>query len=259
MSTTSTSPLDQSDQLVVLEGLSRRVKKIALVGHPNVGKSVIFSILTSRYVTVSNFPGTTVEVFSGEAQIGSQQYKVFDTPGINSTEPNAEDERVTLKVIQQERPDIIIQVADAKNLRRALLLLAQLSEFRIPIVLVLNMMDECKQKGIHIDSSILALKLGVPVVETIATTGQGIEELRHQLNSTRLCPFEGENSVPWVEGVMGEVHWERGSTSHDLPLRTKLFTAVSVIGALVHLGNYLGPSLGIPTLAIYVERILNFL
>ena len=107
-------------------------------------------------------------------------------------EPNAEDERVALQVIQQEQPDIIVQVADAKNLRRALLLLTQLSEFKIPIVLVLNMMDECKEKGIHIESSILSLKLGVPVVETIATTGQGLEELRHQLDSTRHLSVRGQ-------------------------------------------------------------------
>lgn len=259
MAATSAISPDQSDQLVVLEGLSRRVKRIALVGHPNVGKSVIFSTLTSRYVNVSNFPGTTVEVFSGEALIGDQRYEVFDTPGINSAEPNSEDERVTIKVIQQEKPDILVQVADAKNLRRALLLLAQLSEFRIPIVLVLNMMDECKQKGIHIDSNILSLKLGVPVVETVATTGDGLEDLKHQLNSTRLCPFDSKDSIPWVEGVMGEVHWERGSPSHDLPLRTKLFTFASLIGAFLHLGNYLGPSLEIPTLADYLGTLLSYL
>jgi ferrous iron transport protein B len=259
MSTTTAVSLDHTDQLVVLEGLSQRVKKIALVGHPNVGKSVLFSTLTSRYVTVSNFPGTTVEVFSGEAQIGKQIYKVFDTPGINSTEPNAEDERVTLEVIQQERPDIIIQVADAKNLRRALLLLTQLSEFKIPIVLVLNMMDECKQRGIHIDSSILSLKLGVPVVETVATTGHGLEELKRQLNSTSLCPFAGQNSIPWVEGIMGEVHWQRGTASSVLPLQTRLFVVASLLGAFLHIGNYLGHSLGFATLADYVSDLVVYL
>lgn len=258
MSTTSAIDLKNQEQLVVLESPARpRVKRIALVGHPNVGKSVIFSHLTSRYVTVSNFPGTTVEIFSGEAEIEDQTYEVFDTPGINSTEPSSEDERVTLELIQRERPDIIVQVADAKNLRRALFLLSQLSLFRIPVVLVLNMMDECRDKGIHIDSSILSLKLGVPVVETVATTGHGLEELRNQLNSTRLCPFAGKNSIPWIEGIMGEVHWERGTSSASLPLRTKLFTAAALVGALLHLENYLGSTLEIPTLSDALGRLLG--
>jgi len=166
---------------------------------------------------------------------------------------------VTLQVIQQEQPDIIVQVADAKNLRRALLLTAQLSEFKIPIILVLNMMDECKEKGIHIESSILSLKLGVPVVETIATTGDGLQELGHQLNSTRLCPLEGSNSIPWVEGVIGEVHWTRGSTVRNLQMRTKLFTLAALVGAFLHIENYVGPSLGIPSLASLLETTLRAL
>ena len=94
MSTTGAPLLEHSKQLVVLETPRKRVRRIVLVGHPNVGKSVIFSRLTARYVTVSNFPGTTVEVFRGEARVDKQRFEVIDTPGINSTDPSSEDERL---------------------------------------------------------------------------------------------------------------------------------------------------------------------
>ena len=93
-------------------------KRVILVGNPNVGKSVIFKQLTGQYVTVSNYPGTTVEVAWGKSRFGGEKFQVIDTPGINSFSPLSEDEKVARDLLLKENHSVIIQVADAKNLRR---------------------------------------------------------------------------------------------------------------------------------------------
>ena len=95
-------------------------KTLALVGHPNVGKSVIFHALTGKYVTVSNFPGTTVDISRGAGTIRNQSWQVFDSPGVFGLQPRTEDERVSRDLLIENRPDVVIQVADAKNLGKAL-------------------------------------------------------------------------------------------------------------------------------------------
>lgn len=91
-------------------------RRVILVGNPNVGKSVIFRLLTGSYVMVSNFPGTTVEVSRGRISLGGVSYEIVDTPGVHSLVPQSEDERVTCEVLLREKPDLIMQVADAKQL-----------------------------------------------------------------------------------------------------------------------------------------------
>ncbi len=150
---------------------------VILVGNPNVGKSVIFSHLTGRYVEVSNYPGTTVEVSHGQMTFNGAPLTVFDTPGVNSLMPRSQDERVTRDILLAERPRAVLQVADAKNLRRALLLGLQLAEMHIPMALVLNMQDEAKARGVHIDTVELSRRLGIEVLPTVATKGQGLERL----------------------------------------------------------------------------------
>ncbi|MCL2877639.1 MAG: ferrous iron transporter B [Acidobacteria bacterium] len=147
--------------------------KIVLVGNPNVGKSVTFRILTGSYVLVSNFPGTTVEVSRGHINLGGRDYEVVDTPGVNSLIPQSEDERVTCEILLREKPDVIVQVADAKNLRRTMLITSQLAEFGVPMVLVLNMLDEAEERGILIDSDGISKLFGIPVVETVAIYSRG--------------------------------------------------------------------------------------
>src|SRR5687768_16734424 len=156
--------------------------RIALVGNPNVGKSVIFGYLTGRYTIVSNYPGTTVEVARGEMRLGGRDYQVVDTPGTNSMVPQSDDERVTRDILLREPPEMIVQVADAKNLRRTLLLTSQLAEFCIPMVLVLNLMDEARQRGITIDTKGISDLFGIPVVETVATAGEGLADLNRALS-----------------------------------------------------------------------------
>ncbi|UCH10416.1 MAG: 50S ribosome-binding GTPase, partial [Fidelibacterota bacterium] len=194
---------------------------IALVGNPNVGKSVVFGYLTGSYVNVSNYPGTTVEVTQGrltgernprqrgagwrhssrathqeshqgkgrlhdEDSPGRQHgyrrrhgdWEVIDTPGVNNFIPTSEDEVVTRNILMNETPSRIIQIADAKNIRRGLLLSLQLSEMGLPYTLCLNMTDEARDRGIQVDSAALSETLGVPVIDTIATQKVGLEEAR---------------------------------------------------------------------------------
>ncbi len=176
-------------------------KKIALVGNPNVGKSVIFNRLTGQYVYVSNYPGTTVALARGGAQLGGRSYEVVDTPGVNSLVPHSEDERVTRDILLEERPDIVLVVADAKNLRRTLLLLSQLVELGLPTVLDLNMVDESRKRGIEIDVISLRELFGIPVVETVATEGHGIRELERAL----AVPAVPRNPSPELKAVVTEL------------------------------------------------------
>jgi ferrous iron transport protein B len=154
-----------------------------LVGQPNVGKSVLFKRLTGQYVTVSNYPGTTVEVARGKALVGGQRVELVDAPGINSLQPLAADESVTRSLLLERHARAVVQVADAKNLSRALFLTLQFSELGIPLVLDLNMADEAHRRGVHVDGDLLCSLLGVPVVSTVATSGHGIDTLLTSLRS----------------------------------------------------------------------------
>ena len=157
---------------------------IALVGHPNVGKSVLFHQLTGQHVTVSNYPGTTVELARGAARRLPETF-ILDTPGVITFPPHSDDEQVTARVLLYEPLRAILQVGDAKNLRRTLLLCVQLAELGLPLVLALNMMDEAESRGVQADHDLLSENLCVPVVPTTATRGRGLDELQSALNTAR--------------------------------------------------------------------------
>lgn len=159
------------------------MRQIAIVGSPNVGKSLLFQNLTGAYVAVSNYPGTTVEVYRGKGEIAGQTFAFVDTPGMYSLMPITEEERVARSILLQERPAAVIHVVDAKNLARMLPLTLQLLEANLPVVLVVNIMDEAIRLGIHIDTQALEEKLQIPVVATVSTTGQGIAQLKRRLTS----------------------------------------------------------------------------
>jgi len=176
---------------------------IALVGHPNVGKSVIFQCLTGRYVTVSNYPGTTVEVSRGSAH-DIPKTMVIDTPGMISFPPQREDERVTERVLLHEKLRAIVQVGDAKNLRRTLLLTIQLAEMGVPFVLDLNMMDEASARGVCVDHALLAKHLDAAVIPTIAVRGEGIEALTLAID-TSLVPDFRMSYPAAIETALSEI------------------------------------------------------
>jgi ferrous iron transport protein B len=159
------------------------LKKIALVGTPNVGKSLLFGNLTKHYVVVSNYPGTSVEVSRGKARIGDETYEVIDTPGMYSLSVLTEEERVARRILIYEKPHIVIHVLDAKNLERMLPFTLQLIEAGLPTVLVLNMMDEARKSGVEIDIPLLGKEMGIPVVGAVSTTGEGINELTERIEN----------------------------------------------------------------------------
>lgn len=167
---------------------------LVLVGNPNVGKSVLFNKLTGKFVVISNYPGTTVEIARGGTFIGTKEFTVIDTPGVNEFAPRTEDARVTCDVLRDHPEATIIQVADAKNLRRALLLTQQLAELRRPMVLVLNLMDELDKCGGHIDVRKLSEILGVPVVPTVAIAGTGIHLLQKSIDQSARPRIEAAGS-----------------------------------------------------------------
>ncbi len=160
---------------------SGHIERIVLVGNPNVGKSVIFGLLTGRYVTVSNYPGTTVELSQGNLRLGDKRFLVIDTPGVNSLIPMSEDERVTRDILLAERPYTALQVADSKNLKRTLMITLQIAEMEIPLVLDLNMEDEAMDRGIVINKKLLSDRLGIAVVGTVAPRRKGLKELKEAL------------------------------------------------------------------------------
>ncbi len=158
--------------------LSNRLPLIAIVGNPNVGKSVLFNKMTGRYVTVSNYPGTTVEVTKGVAHVYRKKFHLVDTPGMYSMSPITDEERVSRRLLMEDRPDLVLHVVDAKNLDRMLPLTFQLIEAGFPTVLVLNMMDEATSAGIRVDAIELSRSLGIPVVPAACLHGQGLDTLR---------------------------------------------------------------------------------
>jgi len=160
-------------------------EKVILIGNPNVGKSVIFGLLTGKYVTVSNYPGTTVEVSYGNASIGDKKILLVDSPGVNNLTPMSEDEKVTRDILLKERPEAVLLVADAKNLKRALMLLIQIAEMDLSCVLDLNMEDEAKTRGIEIHYQKLSDLLHIEVIGTIAPQRRGIQRLKNALLNPR--------------------------------------------------------------------------
>jgi ferrous iron transport protein B len=161
---------------------------IALVGHPNVGKSVIFGHLTGRYVTVSNYPGTTVAISRGAARSWPET-TVIDTPGVMTLIPRSEDEEATARALLDEALTGIVQVGNATNPRRTLLLTLQLAEMGIPMVLALNMVDEAQLRGVVVNCAHLSTLLGVTVVPTVAPRGEGIDLLAEAISTARVPKF----------------------------------------------------------------------
>lgn len=179
--------------------------KILLMGNPNVGKSVIFSKLTGTNVISSNYAGTTVEFTKGRMRVNKKAIDVIDVPGTYSLQPTNKAEEVAVEMVNQG--DLIINVLDATNLERNLNLTLQLLEKNIPMIVALNFWDETKHKGIDIDISMLEKYLGVPIVPTTATKGNGIKEIINLFNY-REIPKSKFNNMEDIENrwsLIGEI------------------------------------------------------
>ncbi len=160
-------------------------RKVALVGNPNVGKSVLFNALTGAYVTVSNYPGTSVEVARGTAVIAGERLEIIDTPGMYSLLPITEEESVARRILLEDSPDMVIHVIDARNLERMLAMTIQLIEAGLPVILVVNIMDEAERQGITIDIPLLSTRLGIPAVGAAIAKKRGLSEIREIISHYR--------------------------------------------------------------------------
>lgn len=202
--------------------------RVALVGNPNVGKSLFFNYLSGMYVEVSNYPGTTVELTRG--RFGD--FEIYDTPGVYGVSSFTDEERVTQEVVLEA--DVILNIVDAVHLERDLFLSEQLIDMGKKVTVFLNFMDEAEKLGIQINTGLLADYLGVPVFETIATTHAGLEqieagitkarrgtpdpELHHQLHEAlkstgseaeALLILEGEEAIAKRHGLESGIERER--------------------------------------------------
>lgn len=166
--------------------------KVLLIGNPNVGKSVIFSRLTGTNVTSSNYGGTTVEYKRGFFKHFGKSIELIDVPGTYTLDPTTKAEKIAVEML--EEGDLIFNIVDATNLERNLNLTLQLLEKNIPVVVLLNMWDETKHQGINIDLEKLQNELKVPVIPTVAITGEGLKEALEYLDYSEVKSFENKSS-----------------------------------------------------------------
>ncbi len=199
---------------------------VVLVGNPNVGKSVIFAYLTGNYVAVSNYPGTTVEISRGALQKSDRFCSVIDTPGSNSMVPHSEDEAVTRDILLAEEQKIVVQIADAKNLDRALLITSQLADMGLRQILVLNLWDEVLDRGIEIDTEALSRRLGIPVVKTIATHRWGVTQIQESLAHAAVADLK----VEFPEVIEAAVQAIRAMFPEFLPISRRSIALMLLAG-----------------------------
>ena len=207
-------------------------KNIALIGNPNCGKTSLFNTLTGTRQKVANYAGVTVERKEGFFKLPSgDSVRVLDLPGTYSLKPSSLDEEVTRAVCFGELkgevlPDIFVCVVDATNLHLHLSLVLEVRALNRPMLLVLNMMDEVKKRGISIDTSKLSKLLGVPVVESVAVKTKGIQELLTQLDQKNLfvAPYHSElNHFDQIKYITKQVILKNDSGDKRTAFLDKIF------------------------------------
>lgn len=192
---------------------SRKPKKVVLLGFPNVGKSLLFHCLTGSYATVSNYPGTTVEITRGKGKIRNRKIEVIDTPGIYGLQGGSEEERATLRLLAEEKPSLILFVIEAAALPRMLYMLPIIQSFEVPIILLLNMADEAEKKGIVIDAEGLERYLNIPVVLTDCVSKKGLEKLTKKMEFLLFYPSYGKLPEKLPGAGLNEAK-EKGRKTH---------------------------------------------
>ena len=174
--------------------MGKNKKVIAIAGNPNCGKTTLFNALTGGNQRIGNWPGVTVEKKVGECCIGKTKVDVVDLPGIYSLSSSSLDEEISRDFIIQESPDLLINILDASNIERNMYLTTQLLDMRVPMVVVLNMMDRVKKKSIKINVGKLASLLQCPVIPVVANKNKGIStllsEVRNVLDVKRISNVE---------------------------------------------------------------------
>ncbi|MEI6333598.1 MAG: Fe(2+) transporter permease subunit FeoB [Methylococcaceae bacterium] len=185
---------------------------VGVVGNPNCGKTTLFNVLTGSRQHVGNWPGVTVEKKTGEYSHANKLIELVDLPGTYSLEAADDqvslDEKVARDFVASREADLIINIIDASNIERNLYLTSQLIEMRVPMILVLNMMDAVKQRGIKIDCDFLAEQLGCPVIPIAASTKEGIATLKAQINKaaiTKPVPSVSISYAPALEQAIDAI------------------------------------------------------
>jgi ferrous iron transport protein B len=179
---------------------------IGLAGQPNVGKSTIFNLLTGLSQHVGNWPGKTVERKEGALVHGDAVLRIVDLPGTYSLSAHSYEEQLARDFIIQERPDIVVMVADASSLERNLYLLSELLILPAPVVLALNMMDVAEAQGVRVEPHVLEAALGLPVVAMVATRNQGLAELVAAIESLVRNPADFHPARPQIAAPHRTVH-----------------------------------------------------
>ena len=215
-----------------------RVRTVALVGNPNVGKTTLFNALTGSHQKVANYPGVTVERKSGRlaGTENGQGVEVVDLPGTYSLSPKSVDERVAFdalvgRIAGEPEPDVAVCVVDATNLERNLYLVTQVLDLGLPVVVALNMADAAEEAGVTVDAAALAGRLGTPVVSLSAKTGAGLDALRRAV----LAPPPPAGGVAWevmpaVDGALDALA-ERLERETDVPPARRRFEALGALTA----------------------------
>lgn len=232
------------------------IKKIFLIGNPNVGKSVVFSRLTGVHVIVSNYPGTTVEITKGYLKIDEEKIEVIDLPGTYSLDPSSKAEEVAVSLLRQHPKDqtVVINIVDATNLERNLYLTLQLIEEGFPVIVCLNMCDDTGHRGIALDVDKLERLLRVPVISTCAVTGMGIKLLKErikQANPVLKNRLSHQNRWQEIGKIIEEVqhlthrHHTLREALEDASVRplTGFIMAIGVIYASFKVVRFIGESL----------------
>ena len=175
------------------------MKKILLMGNPNVGKSVFFNRLTGANVIESNYPGTTVDYAKGYMKGDNEDFEIIDVPGTFSLEPKDKAEEVAVKMLEEEKGALVICVIDASKIERGLYLCLEIIERGYPVILALNMWDVAEDKNMQIDIEKLKSILNIPVVPTIAISGKGFKEV---VLSIKKAALVGVNEIMEKVGEM---------------------------------------------------------
>ena len=164
--------------------------KVLLMGHPNVGKSVVFNRLTGSNVSESNYSGTTVDYTKGYVWVGHEEMELIDVPGTFSLEPKDKAEEVAVKMLKENKDSVVVCIIDSTKIERGLYLTLEIIEMGNPVIVALNMWDIAEDKNIDIDEKKLQKILGVPVVPTIAVSGKGIKELVSKIKEAASVKIE---------------------------------------------------------------------
>ncbi|MHA1835574.1 MAG: ferrous iron transport protein B [Candidatus Odinarchaeia archaeon] len=175
--------------------------KVALIGNPNVGKSVVFNNLTGIRQHVGNWPGKTVEKKEGSCFFEEKKLMIIDLPGTYSLSARSIDEQIARDCIIDEKPDVVVDIVDASNLERNLYLTIQLIELGANVVVALNMFDLAERKGYKINIEKLSSLLGVPVIPTVATSKKGMEQLKREVVRAARKRTSNQNIVHYGKNV----------------------------------------------------------